>query len=177
MKLKNILTFVLTLGISVSNVYANPKYQKTDSETLKKIKEITTFKLLLPAKIPSNWTLEIKYPYPLEITKPITKVRLHYFDKDESYMLGIEQFKASGYVTKEEIRIDPTGNQIHQLTAEKFLPDLSGEILYVNGHQGRFMPTQPKGGDLWWIENDTFIRMNSLILTKEEMLKIAIVMK
>jgi hypothetical protein len=177
MNLKILLTFILTLGISVTYVDASPKYPKTDLQTLKKIKEITTFKLLLPEKLPSNWTLEIKFPYPLDTTKPISNVWLHYFDKDEKFMVGIGQFKASGYVTREEISIDSSGKQNHRRLTERFKPDFSGEIIYVNEHQGRFMPIQPKGGYLWWIENDTFISMSSLVLTKDEMLQIANLMK
>ena len=38
-------------------------------------------------------------------------------------------------------------------------------------------PIQPKGGSLWWIEEDTFISMDSFVLTIDELLKLALAMK
>jgi hypothetical protein len=176
-KIKLLLFVILIFGFSNPSTIADSKYPKTDSQTLEKIKTKATFKMLVPHKLIPNWTLEIKYPYPLDLTKPIGNIRLHYFNKEDAFMVGIEQFKATGYkITREEISIEPNGKQIRRSVTENFMPDYSGEVIFVNNHEGRFMPFKPKGkpgGYLWWIEDDTYISMDSQVLTKDEMMKIA----
>jgi hypothetical protein len=161
-------------------VTADSKYPKTDSQTLEKIKMEATFKMLVLHKLPSTWTIEIKSPYPLDMTKPINSIDLHYFNKDDAFMVGIEQFKVKGHkINRQEITIDASnGNRSYGSVIEDFTPDYSGEVVFVNYHKGRFTPYKgTAGGYLWWIQNDTYLRMNSHVLTKEEMQKLAKSMK
>jgi hypothetical protein len=179
-KIKLLLIVVLIFGFSNQSAIADSKYPKTDSQTLEKIKKKATFKMLVPHKLPPNWTLEVKYPYPLDMTKPIDSINLHYFNKDDAFMVGVEQFKAKGHkIIRQEIKIDASnGKQSHSSIIEDFKPDYSGEVVFVNNHEGRFIPFQgSSGGNLWWIRDNTYLRMDSHVLTKKEMLKLAISIK
>ncbi|WP_156130914.1 hypothetical protein NYE80_21430 [Paenibacillus sp. FSL H7-0357] len=43
-------------------------YHKLDSTTLGKVKQKAKFTLFDPKSIPTEWTVELKYPYPLDET-------------------------------------------------------------------------------------------------------------
>ncbi|MEK8127886.1 DUF4367 domain-containing protein [Paenibacillus filicis] len=152
-------------------------YHKLDSTTLGKVKQKSKFKLFVPKSIPTKWTVELKYPYPLDITKPIQKVRLHYFDDAENYMVGIEQHKAIGYkVKKEQIEFDVRNKKsTKKIVEEDFKFDTQGEIIKLNGIEARFTPwgDHTLGGILRWVQDGTYIEMESTQLPKKDMTKIA----
>jgi hypothetical protein len=162
-----LLLVMVMLGLTGSTAYAKEspaqtsKYHKLDNSTLNEVKQKATFTLLVPQSIPNDWTVELKYPYPLDTTKPIHSVRLHYFDKDENYMLGIEQYKAGGLKSKSN------DGQLVKLNGYKARFEgwaNTGQI--VNGHLIR-------GGYLRWVEEDTYIQIDSQSLNKDEMISIA----
>jgi hypothetical protein len=175
-KIKLLLIVVLFFWFSIHSAVADSKYPKTDSQTLEKMKKKATFKMLVPHKLNPNWTLEVKFPYPLDMTKPLDSIRLHYFNKDDAFMVGIEQFKANGHkIAREETKIDVSnGKTSHSSIIEDFTPDYSGEAVFVNNREGRFTTFQgSSGGILWWIQGNTYLCMDSPVLTKKEMLKLA----
>lgn len=153
------------------------KYNKLDSTTLNKVKQKSTFTLLVPNNIPNEWTVELKYPYPLDINKPIQSVRLHYFDKNENYIFGIEQHKAVGYkIKKEKIVVDVRNNtSTRTIVEEDFKYVASGEIIKFSGMETSFTPWAniKLGGFLRWVQNGTYIEMDSTQLSKKEMIDVA----
>lgn len=175
--------FVLVIFSTCSVVLAREilshpsKYNKLDSTTLNKVKQKATFTLLVPNNIPNEWTVELKHPYPLDTNKPIQSVRLHYFDKDENFIFGIEQHKAVGYkVKKEKIDIDVRNNTSTRTVVEedfKFVE--SGETIKFSGIEARFTPwaNNKLGGFLRWIQDGTYIEIESIPLSKQKMIDVA----
>ncbi|MFC5406571.1 DUF4367 domain-containing protein [Cohnella soli] len=157
------------------------EYHKLDSTELNEVKHKSAFTLLVPENIPNGWTVELKCPYPLDTTKAIQYVRLHYFDKDENYMFGIEQHKAIGYKSKkEQTSIDVRNNTSEtKIVEEDFKFDTSGEIIKYNELEARFTPGADTtlGGFLRWIQDGTYIEIDSPELSKRKMIKIAKSMK
>ncbi|WP_339287858.1 hypothetical protein [Paenibacillus sp. FSL E2-0201] len=153
------------------------KYHKLDSTILNKVKQKATFTLLVPENMPNKWTVELKYPYPLDTNKPIPSVRLHYFDKDENYILGIEQHKAVGYkIKKETIDLDVRNNKSTRIIVEEdFKFNSSGEIIRFSGVEARFTPwaSNTLGGFLRWVNDGTYIEMDSSRLSKKDMIEVA----
>lgn len=166
MKIKLLLIVALFFGFSIHSAIADTKYHKTDSKTLAKIKHKATFKMLVPSKIPPKWTLEVKVPYPLDLTKPINDIQLHYFNQDEMFMVAIRQYKA----TRDTV-----------LEKESSSPNYLVEKVFIHNTEGRFTPrwrtSGENGGYLSWIQNGTYIQMESFNLTKDGMMKMAELMK
>jgi hypothetical protein len=167
-----ILIFAL---IAVSVV--NPILASADVG-LDQLKRATDFKLLTPHYSVKSWKLEIKEPYPLDLDRSITKVRLHYFDKSgRTYMFGIEQHKAIGYKSKRFItNIDVRNNtSTTNVIEEDFIFDTSGELVRFNGIEARFKPWADgtPGGFLRWVQNGTYNEVDSSHLSKKQMVKIA----
>src|ERR1700733_9608271 len=94
------------------------------------IKRVADFTLYTPHNCKKSWKMEMKEPYPLDLTRPITKVRLHYFDKTgQTYMFGIEEHKAMGYKYKREFTNIDVGNHTMktQVIEEDFKFNTQGE--------------------------------------------------
>jgi hypothetical protein len=149
---------------------------------MKQIKNSTDFKLLVPHYSMQSWKLEIKEPYPVDLKRPITKVRLHYFDKSgQSYMFRVEQHKSIGYKSKQErVHIDARNNTSTRIIVEEdFKFDRSGEILTFNEIEARFTPwaDDTPGGFLRWIQDGTYIEIDSAHLSKKDMILLAKSMK
>jgi len=162
--------------------HASSKFHKLDSTELNKVRLKSEFKLLVPGNIPDNWTVELKVPYPFDSTRTIQNVRLHYFDKDENYMFGIEQHKAIGYkLIKKHTYIDVRNNTSETKDVEEdFKFDTSGDIIKFNGLEARFTPwgkSSTPGGSLRWIQEGTYIEIVSSEMSKKKMIKIAKSMK
>ena len=132
-----LFVFIFTLSIRLNDelviVSANPL---TASSNLKNLGIATDFKLLTPNYSFKSYKLEIKEPYPLVLSRPISKVRLHYFDKSgQTYMFGIEEHKAADYKIKRiETHIDVRNQTSTTRTiVEDFKFDLNGEQVNING--------------------------------------------
>lgn len=142
---------------------------------LDQLKSATDFKLFIPHYSIKSWKLEIKEPYPLDTDRLIKKVRLHYFDKSGStYMFGIEQHKAIGYKSKRsETIIDVRSHTMTtKVIEENFRFDTSGEIVKLNGIEARFA-YGALGGCLRWVQDGTYIEMDSFRLSRKQMVIIA----
>jgi 6-pyruvoyl-tetrahydropterin synthase len=172
-----LLTMIFLLPVNHTTVFAN-----LNKQTVHDLKEQTDFKLLLPKKL-SVKRSEIKEPYPLDLTKNIGKVRLHYFDRTgENLLIGITQHKATDYKEERiEITVHPNNQSETKIKFEEFKPNFEmGEEIFINGNEGRFVPwgqTWLPGGILWWIDHETYIEMDSSHLNKKQMIKIANSMK
>ncbi|MCM3671643.1 DUF4367 domain-containing protein [Mesobacillus maritimus] len=165
--LVRIISLVLIFFIPFSAQATEIKYNH-DSITVSEVKEKVDFPIFAPDKIPDNWTLEIK-TYPMDEEKHFTHFRLHYMDKNDTILkVGIEQ------------RNEPSNK-------EKFSSPNAEEI-EINGNKGFFKAWGNSGeidkkgelvtgGLLSWIQNGTYIQMNSSRIPKEMMLDIARSMK
>ncbi|MCM3625767.1 DUF4367 domain-containing protein [Paenibacillus glycanilyticus] len=177
-----LVSFIAMMFFSSTGVQAEVRpsqaltYHKLDATTQDKVKNNAAFKLLVPKSIPNEWTVELKYPYPLDTTKPIQRIILNYFDKEENFMFGLEQHNAVGYIMKKEvINIDARTNKSSRtIVEEEFKFDTSGERLDISGIEARFTPWADKtpGGYLRWVQDGTYIEMLSY-LPEKNMLKIA----
>jgi hypothetical protein len=141
------------------------------------IEKAANFRVLFPPNVSNKWNLEVKSPYPLDTTITIEKVRFHYFDENDKYVIGIEEAKADN-LTKEEIIINAKTKKEQRLV-KKYEPKCIRENIDINGYKGCFeaWANRPNGGLLWWIQDGTYIEMDSHSLTKTEMFKIAESMK
>ncbi|WP_024628683.1 MULTISPECIES: DUF4367 domain-containing protein [unclassified Paenibacillus] len=143
-----------------------------------KLKTVADFELLAPSYSVQSYKLEFKEPYPFVLNQSVSKVRLHFFDKSgQTYLFGIEEHKAVGYkvnrvVTNVDVR---NRTSTTRTIVEDFKFNEHGEKMNINGIEGRFEPwaNHIPGGYLRWVQNDTFIEMDSGELTKEEMIALA----
>lgn len=166
---KIFLSLFLLIG-SMGNIKTTP--------IMEQISKAADFEVLLPHYSMRSWKMEVKNPYPLDLSKAITRVRLHYFNKSgESYAFGIEQHKALGYRSKrEQTNIDISNNtQTPEIMEEDFKFNTRGELVKFNGVEARFeawangMP----GGYLRWIQNGTYVEIDSMTMPKKYMIKLA----
>ncbi|OAX47032.1 DUF4367 domain-containing protein [Paenibacillus sp. AD87] len=176
------LIFIFTLSVGITNdlLIASAKPTQAFSNVdLDKLKTVADFKLLTPSYLGGNYKLEIKEPYPFVISPSVSKVRLHFFDESgQTYLFGIEEHKAGGYkvnrvVTNVDVRYRTSKTRT---IVEDFKFNEHGETININGIEGRFEPSANHhilGGYLRWVQNDTFIEMDSKELTKEEMIALA----
>ncbi|MEK5641434.1 hypothetical protein BK138_13965 [Paenibacillus rhizosphaerae] len=164
------LRLSLILMLTISFLTAND---------LNHLRKATDFKLLLPtdSSLKQN-KIEIKEPYSIELDPPIPRVRIHYFDASgQNYEFGLEEHKAAGYKVRriKTIMDARTKTSKTEINEENFKFDLRGEKVYINGIEGRFEAwvNHDKGGYLRWIQDDTYLEMDSGVLTKQMMLDIA----
>ncbi|MDQ0192777.1 hypothetical protein [Paenibacillus wynnii] len=170
--------FIFSLLVATASPIALDSVSQTKFEQVKKS---TDFKLLLPRDYTQKWKLEIKEPYPVDATSPITRVRLHYFDKSgQTYMFGIEQHKAFGYKIKTEKTVLDVRNKTSTtvIGEEEFKFDTHGETVIFKGIEARFVPwaNHIPGGFLRWVQDGTYIEIDSNQLSKTEMIEVAISM-
>jgi hypothetical protein len=127
--------------------------------TISEIKKKVDFTVLTPQKIPDNWTID---------TKISPWVMLHYMDsKDTKMMVGID------------LRMGFPLSDDDFPSAEKV--DINGNNGYFSrwGDSGKLdNKGEPiTGGLLRWVQDGTYVEMNSSRLPKENMLEIARSMK
>lgn len=116
------------------------------------------------------------------LSQPVSKVRVHYFDESgHKYLFGIEEHKAIGYrINRVVTNIDVgTGSSTTRTIVKDFIFNERGEKININGIEVRFEPwaNHIPGGYLRWVQNDTYIEIDSGELTKEEMIALAKTMK
>ncbi|MFD0618269.1 DUF4367 domain-containing protein [Paenibacillus sp. GCM10027629] len=180
---KRTFSFVFIFSIFIGlNYAASPLAASSNIGVEDKLKNATDFKLLTPYYSPSSFKLEIKEPFPLVLGRSISKVRLHYFDKlGKTYMFGIEEHKADGYNVRRVETIIDVHNQTstEKTIVEEFKFDVRGEKININGIEARFVPwaNHKPGGYLRWVQDGTFIEIDSGVLTKEMMVELAKSMK
>ncbi|WP_440111400.1 hypothetical protein [Paenibacillus sp. QZ-Y1] len=175
------LIFICTLsvGINVEPLIAtaNTKLFSLNVD-LDKLRNAADFKLLAPSHSDQRYKMEIKEPYPFVPSQPVSKVRLHFFDESgQTYLFAIEEHKAVGYKIEREVTNIDIRNQTS--TTRTFVEDFKfserGEKININGSEGRFEPwaNHILGGYLRWVQDGTFIEIDSKVLTKEEMVDLA----
>jgi hypothetical protein len=167
----------LTIGVILLSIclihIEKVKAATTDGDIYQQIKTATFFKFLVPNT--EKWNMEVKSPYPLNTTKPITKVRFHYFDKKDRnhYMFGISEENAED-MTRQNIIVDPNTKKV-TYGIVKYKPICLNEKIKINGNNSCFSSWADgsTGGHLWWIQEGTYIEMESAGITKEDMIRIA----
>jgi len=159
-------SLLLLILISVVPIIAQAqiKYHH-DSPTISEIENKVNFKVFNPSNVPEGWTLEIK-TYPGGVQDNVTKFRLHYMDKhDEHLMIGIEQRKATN-IQKKHFNTEKVEVNGHNAYFKEW--NNSGEVV-----SGKVI----SGGLLYWVQEGTYIEMDSSVLNKDKMLEIANSMK
>lgn len=162
-----ISTFMLLLSFSMISSIGLAKEMKYnhDSITIEEVKKEVDFQVLIPEKIPSEWSLEIKtYEHN---DRNMETIRLHYMDStDENVMLGIEERK----VSEKEIR------QLEEEFSSRYKINVNGVEAYYQewANSGRKLnEIRIGGGLLTWIQGETYLQMDSSFLSKDEMVEIA----
>ncbi|MGG4166326.1 DUF4367 domain-containing protein [Rossellomorea vietnamensis] len=136
-----------------------------ESITIEEVKKEVDFQVLIPEKIPSEWSLEIKtYEHNDE---NMGTIRLHYMDStDENIMLGIEERKVSEKEIRQLEEEFSNRDKINVNGAEAYYQEWANSGRKLNGKR-------MNGGLLTWIQGETYLQMDSSILTKDEMVEIA----
>lgn len=178
------LIFILMLvGINSDLLIATAKPSLVfPNVELDKLKRVADFKLLTPSSSVLSYKFEIKEPYPLVLSQSVSKVRVHYFDESgQKYLFGIEEHKAIGYkINRVVTNIDVgNGSRTTRTIVEDFKFNERGEKININGVEARFEPwaNHIPGGYLRWVQDNTYIELDSGELTKEEMIALAKTMK
>ncbi|MBY0160185.1 hypothetical protein ACQKLN_04055 [Paenibacillus glucanolyticus] len=175
------LIFICTLSVGIKHeplfAAATPKLFSLNVE-LNKLQNAADFKLLAPSHTDQTYKLEIKEPYPFVPGKPVSKVRLHFFDESgQTYLFAIEEHNADGYKIEREVTSIDIRNRINttRTIVENFKFSERGEKININGSEGRFEPwaNHTAGGLLRWVQDSTFIEIDSKVFTKEEMVYLA----
>ncbi len=143
-------------------LYCNPmlimakeiKYNH-NSETILEIKKKVDFTILTPRKIPDDWTLD---------TKTTPWIMLHYMDSKDSKLMVAIDLRRGFPISDEDFphsqQVDINGNKGYfQEWIDSGEVDKNGDTI--------------TGGLLNWVQDGTFLEMNSSRLTKEKMLEIA----
>ncbi|MEH7451470.1 DUF4367 domain-containing protein, partial [Gottfriedia acidiceleris] len=159
----------LLYNSSPIKIFAKDIKYNHNSITVPAIKNKVDFKVFAPQKVPDDWTLEIK-TYPWGEKEKFTYFRLHYFDSNDTELLiGIEQRKDLGF------QDEHTGSNAKQV-------DINGNKGYFVewGNSGQLDNNHGElitGGLLFWNQGGTYIKIDSMRLSKEKMLEIARSMK
>lgn len=159
---------ILLLGtVSSSIAIAKEMKYNHNSLTIAEVKKEVNFKVLVPKKVPEEWTLEIKTRDNKEGN--LSSIRLHYMNEnDENLILGIEERKVSKRVISqleeefsegEKIKIKINDVPAYYQEWANGGKELNGKVI--------------TGGLLTWIEDETYVQMDSSFLSKDEMVEIA----
>jgi hypothetical protein len=166
MKLISSLLLILFLGtVSSSIAFAQEIKYNHNSITIAEVKEEVNFKVLVPKKIPEEWTLEIKTRDNKE--ENLSGIRLHYMDEnDENIMLGIEEKKVSKRAISQLEEEISEGDKIKVNDVLAYYQEWANSGKKLNGKI-------ISGGLLTWIQDETYVQMDSSFLSKDEMIEIA----
>lgn len=164
-----VITFITVICLffqTEAKLQANYKQEvKTYSlgiEDIDKIKKKADFKILT-LQGNYNWRVEI-IPISNGNLKKVQMIRLSYFEKNSDKMIvGFEQMQATGIT-------QPFTNGVKNI-------DINGNKAYFESWKNSIRRKAPKGGILQWIQNGTYIQMQSSVLTENEMIKLAQSMK
>ncbi|MGO4890643.1 DUF4367 domain-containing protein [Anaerobacillus sp. MEB173] len=165
--LELLIVFILISSIPLGVQAKEIKYNH-NSITISEVKEKVDFKVLSPKQVPDDWTLEIK-TYSSGGKDIITHFKLHFMDKNDKYlMVGIGEKKATSK------RIEPMNSNVEEI-------NINGNIAYFQewANAGELDSKGKKitGGLLTWIQDGTYIEMDSSNISKEKIIEIAESMK
>jgi hypothetical protein len=161
-KLKSLirLSVILTLLYCYPNITAAKEIKYNhNSKTISEIKKEVDFTILAPANIPNDWTLD---------TKTSPWIMLHYMDSKDTKLMVAIHLRRGFPLSKDDF---PYTQQV----------DINGNKGYFQGWEdsGKVDKNGNKitGGLLNWVQDGTYVEMNSSRLPKERMLEIARSMK
>jgi hypothetical protein len=162
----NLLLILFFIAVSSSSIaLAKETKYNHNSITIAEVKEEVDFKVLVPKKISKEWTLEIKTRDNKDGN--LSVIRLQYMDEnDENLMVGIEEKK----VSKKAI------SQLEEEFSEGDKIKINGVSAYYQEWDNNGKTFNGKiisGGLLTWIQNGTYVQMDSSSLSKDEMVEIA----
>ncbi|MCR2823620.1 DUF4367 domain-containing protein [Lederbergia panacisoli] len=126
-----------------------------NSKTISEIKKEVDFTVLTPKRIPDDWTLD---------TKTSPWLMLHYMDSNDTKLMVAIHLRKGFPLSDEDFpyrqKVDINGNKGYfQEWEDNGEVDENGNII--------------TGGLLNWVQNGTYVQMNSSILTKAQMIDIA----
>jgi Domain of unknown function (DUF4367) len=139
-----------------------------DSMTVSQVRKKVNFTVFPPKEIPNDWILDIR-TYPVEAKEYFSYFRLQYMNSNNTeVMVSINQQKGL-----------PTWDEYLSPNAERVV---------INGNEGYFSTWANEGeldkrgnrftgGYLCWIQDGTYIEMDSARISKEQMVEIAKSMK
>lgn len=167
--LKFCLLFTTLIGNSVD-----------DTSTLEYLQSKTNFNIYIPSKLHSASNFEIKEPYDFKQAE-VPFVLVNYFNESGSYVFGLRQLKNNSYITKEITEFDvKKKTQTTKKIKQKFTLEPLGEQVLINGSTGwyeTYKGGEDKGGVLRWVNDGTYIEMDTIQLSKSAMINIAESMK
>ncbi|MDP1421704.1 DUF4367 domain-containing protein [Peribacillus simplex] len=160
-----LVVFILFQNIPLIVQAKEIKYNH-DSITISEIKRKVDFKVVVPQNIPNDWTLEIK-TYPWDEKDKITNFSLHYMDSDDKYLLihigqSKESFNKEMNINAEQVDINGNKGFFVEWGNSGEL-DKKGELV--------------TGGLLRWIQEGTYVEMESSRVSRNKMLEVARSMK
>lgn len=171
-----ILIWTVSLGLNAEPLVAaaNSKGVSLDIE-MQELQRAADFKLLVPYNLDRKVKVEIKNLYPYVPGQPVSEIRLHFFDDTgQTYLFAVEEHKAVGYKTERQVTNVDLRNRtsVTRTFVEEFKFSERGEKININGTEGRFerWANRMPGGYLRWIQDDTYIEIDSKVFTKEEMM-------
>jgi uncharacterized protein YfeS len=157
---------MLLLGTIFSPIaFAKEIKYNHNSITIAEVKEELNFKVLVPKNIPEEWSLEIKTRDIME--RNLSYIRFHYMDEnDENLMLVIEEKKVSKRVINQLEEEFSEGEKIKVNDFPAYYQEWTNGGKELNGKI-------ITGGLLTWIEDETYVQMDSSSISKDEMVEIA----
>ncbi|MET3941626.1 hypothetical protein ABIC22_004438 [Paenibacillus sp. PvP094] len=169
-----IFIWTVSVGIIVEPLIAaaNSKGVSLDID-MQELQRAADFKLLVPYNLDRRVKVEIKNPY--VPGQPVSEIRLHFFDDTgQTYLFSVEEHKAVGYKSERQVTYVDLQNRtsVTRTFVEDFKFSERGEKININGTEGRFerWANRTPGGYLRWIQDDTYIEIDSKVFTKEEMM-------
>ncbi|MGD6960437.1 DUF4367 domain-containing protein [Rossellomorea aquimaris] len=163
--ISSLLLILLLVTVSSSIAFAKEIKYNHNSITIAEVKEVVNFKVLVPKKVPEELALEIKTRDNKDGN--LSSIRLHYMDEnDENLMLGIEEKKVSKRVISQLEEEFSEGEKIKVNVVSAYYQEWANRGKELNGKI-------ITGGLLTWIEDETYVQMDSSSLSKDEMVEIA----
>lgn len=136
---------------------------------------MTNFNIYVPKAMKSATHYEIKSPE--NLAPKIDYILINYFDENNRYVFGIRQLKNNSIVEKELVTIDiKTGSEKSKIIPYKVQLEPKGERVDINGNTGwyvSYIGKQPTGGILTWIQEDTYMEIDTSKLDKNSVIEIA----
>ncbi|CAM3389786.1 hypothetical protein PALU110988_19970 [Paenibacillus lupini] len=149
---------------------------------IKKLKDLTAFNIYIPTRYETALHYEVKFPEP-DHKENVEYILVNYFDAKDDYVFGVHEQKNNTFVTKEIHEVDGSSGNL-TIRREKYYysykPRPNSELVSINGENGwyeAYINRTGRGGKLTWIDSGTCIELDTVYLSKNNMIKIAESMK
>jgi len=146
------LSFIIMINLNgISYAYDDTTNVQNLQSELAKIEKQSDFSVFKPQQVPKEWSVVIK-PQPKQHTSVLLLTYVNNQLKDDYMMVGIQQRKAAN----------------EELGRE-------GKIVDINGNEAKFQSwaDNKPGGILSWIQEGTYIEIDSTKLSEKEMVTLA----